>query len=89
MNLGMACHITAAAPGGPRYDPSLTMAQRRSVANGIWMCRGDGTLIDEDKDAYPVSTLELWKADALSPPPAEGPTSATITGTLAPLVSGG
>ena len=39
VNVGEACHICAASPGGPRYDPNMTNAQRMSVENGIWMCR--------------------------------------------------
>ena len=45
-NIGVAAHITAAAPGGPRYDPSLTPKQRRSAGNGIWLCENHAKLID-------------------------------------------
>jgi hypothetical protein len=44
IDIGVAAHITAAAPNGPRYDPSLTSAQRRRHLNGIWLCRLRGTL---------------------------------------------
>ena len=30
---GVAAHICAAAPGGPRYDESMTVAERRSIEN--------------------------------------------------------
>ena len=35
-NIGVAAHITAAAPGGPRYDEYLSSNQRRNIRNGIY-----------------------------------------------------
>lgn len=61
INNGIAAHITAAAPGGPRYDPSLTPEQRSSIDNGIWMCRSHGALIDSDYTIYSVEQLKNWK----------------------------
>lgn len=61
INNGIAAHITAAAPGGPRYDPSLTPEQRSSIDNGIWMCRSHGALIDSDHTIYSVEQLKNWK----------------------------
>ncbi|WP_422010921.1 hypothetical protein [Roseateles sp.] len=37
-NIGVAAHITAAAKGGPRYDPAMSSAERKSASNGIWVC---------------------------------------------------
>lgn len=34
-NMGVAAHITAAAPSGPRYDLTLTSDERKSISNGI------------------------------------------------------
>jgi hypothetical protein len=48
VSVGIAAHITAAAQGGPRYDPSLTSEQRKSVANGIWLCAIHAKQIDVD-----------------------------------------
>jgi WD40 repeat protein len=59
---GVAAHITAAARGGPRYDPSLTSTQRKSADNGIWLCQDCAKLIDSDPAAYPESLLREWKA---------------------------
>jgi hypothetical protein len=64
ISIGMAAHITAASPGGPRFDASLTPAQRRAAANGIWMCYSDGKLVDSDADRYTVPLLRGWKQDA-------------------------
>ncbi|HKV39719.1 MAG TPA: HNH endonuclease, partial [Blastocatellia bacterium] len=36
LNIGVAAHIAAAAPGGPRYDPQMTQEERKSESNGIW-----------------------------------------------------
>jgi hypothetical protein len=32
VNLGEAAHITAASPGGPRYDPALSVEERNFLA---------------------------------------------------------
>jgi len=60
----MACHIHAAAPGGPRYDPAQTEEDRRSIHNGIWLCRTCGTLIDTDGERFPAPLLRAWRAEA-------------------------
>ena len=63
-SIGEACHITAASPGGRRYDPNMTSEERLSAENGIWMCRTHGALIDRDDIAYTVSVIHKWKQDA-------------------------
>lgn len=64
VNLGKAAHITAASPGGPRYDASLTSEERRSISNGIWLCSYDADLIDKDEARFTVDLLHKWKKDA-------------------------
>lgn len=64
ISVGMACHIHAAAPGGPRYDPGQTEEERRSIHNGIWLCRTCGTLVDTDADRFPGPLLRAWRAEA-------------------------
>jgi hypothetical protein len=66
VNVGVAAHITAAAPRGARYDPSLTREQRRHQSNGIWLCRIHGTQVDEDEVHFTVETLRAWKQGAES-----------------------
>jgi ribosomal protein L37AE/L43A len=61
---GVAAHITAASPGGPRYNRSLTPEQRKSALNGIWLCRKCANFIDTDYMNHPVSLLHSWKAEA-------------------------
>jgi WD40 repeat protein len=64
VNIGLAAHITAAAPGGPRYDAALSPEQRRSAANGIWLCQVCGKLIDSDDKRFTAGVLRSWKLDA-------------------------
>jgi len=61
MNVGVASHITAAAPGGPRYDPNLTSEQRRHQSNGIWLCQTHGKAVDSDDGHFTVEMLREWK----------------------------
>lgn len=63
-SVGVASHITAASPGGPRYDATLTAEERASVLNGIWLCQTHAKLIDDDVEAFPPDTLRAWKEHA-------------------------
>ena len=64
VNIGVAAHITAASPDGPRYDPTLTPEQRSAPENGIWLCQTDGKLVDNDQERYTVKVLRGWKEQA-------------------------
>jgi len=64
LNIGVAAHISGAAPGGPRFDPVLTPEQRKSSDNGIWLCQNCAKLIDNDADRYTASLLFQWKEQA-------------------------
>lgn len=55
--VGVAAHISAAAPGGRRYRAELTHEERRSIENGIWLCQDHGALIDRDETTYTESAL--------------------------------
>jgi len=59
--IGIAAHITAAAPGGPRYDSSLSPDERKGINNGIWLCSNCATLIDKDELTYSTELLKFWK----------------------------
>ncbi len=65
MNVGIASHITAAAPGqgARRYDSSLTPEQRSSIDNGIWLCRGCDGIVDRDAARFPADTLRRIRRD--------------------------
>src|SRR5438309_817446 len=58
VSIGVAAHITAAAPGGPRYDHTLTAEIRTSISNGIWLCQDCAKLIDSDTERYGVESLK-------------------------------
>jgi hypothetical protein len=62
--IGEAAHITAAAPGGPRYDSTLTDIQRKDIDNGIWLCSNCSDLIDKNYKAFTIDTLKMWRSDA-------------------------
>ncbi len=62
--IGVGAHITAAAPGGPRYDPTLTSEERSSIRNGIWLCQNCSKFVDSDPNIYPVSVLIEWRQRA-------------------------
>lgn len=61
INVGVAAHITAASPGGPRYDAFLSSEQRSSAQNGIWLCQKCAKLIDNDSIRYTFDVLLDWK----------------------------
>jgi hypothetical protein len=60
-SVGKACHIHAASPGGPRYQPSQTEEQRESIENGVWLCETCGTKVDKDSERFPADVLRAWK----------------------------
>jgi hypothetical protein len=64
LNVGVAAHITAASPAGPRYDPNLSPEQRSGHENGIWLCQTDAKLIDNEPARYDVGLLREWKRGA-------------------------
>ena len=64
INVGEAAHITAASPGGARYDESLSPEQRQNIDNGIWLCRRCAKIVDADELAYPKGMLIDWKDTA-------------------------
>ncbi|MEZ9776377.1 hypothetical protein [Vibrio sp. 10N.261.54.A5] len=65
-NVGVAAHICAAAPGGPRYKLEQTEAERKHYDNGIWLCTTCSRLIDVDDDSYSEELLHDWKSHALA-----------------------
>ena len=64
VSTGVASHITAASPGGPRHDPALSPDERRSSENAIWLCENCAKRVDADLERYPAQLLRRWKRDA-------------------------
>ncbi len=60
--VGVGAHITAASPEGPRYDGSLTVEERTSEENGIWMCQLHGKQIDDNASRHTAEDLKRWKS---------------------------
>lgn len=59
---GVAAHICAASPGGPRFDSTQTEDERRSFDNAIWLCHSCSDLVDKDEQAFPKEVLREWKS---------------------------
>jgi hypothetical protein len=64
VNIGVGAHISAAAPGGPRFDAGLTSEQRQSIDNAIWLCQNCAKLVDNDPGRYTIAALREWKTNA-------------------------
>lgn len=61
VNIGVAAHIHAAAPGGPRYLASMTSDKRSGIENGIWLCATHSALVDRDCVTYTAEILRGMK----------------------------
>ena len=61
--VGVAAHISAASPGGPRYDETLSVAERSSINNSIWLCGNCSILIDKDPKKFPKESLLIWRQE--------------------------
>jgi len=79
INIGVASHITAAAPGGPRYDATLSQEERENPENGIWLCQKCAKLVDSDPQRYSQEVLRKWKSNA------EAQTLGLIQGSYSPI----
>ncbi|AZO83336.1 hypothetical protein BOO88_12485 [Stutzerimonas stutzeri] len=60
---GHAAHIHAASELGPRYKASQSPEERKSIENGIWLCRECGVIVDSDESGHTDAQLRRWKAD--------------------------
>ena len=62
ISTGMAAHIYAASPGGPRGTGGLSATERSEPENGIWCCYSHGKAIDSDTgNAFSAAQLKAWK----------------------------
>jgi hypothetical protein len=64
VNIGVAAHISAASPGGARYEADLSPEQRADSSNGIWLCQTCAKLIDNDSIRFSRAVIEGWKRAA-------------------------
>lgn len=63
VSIGVAAHIHAAAPGGPRYAPEMPSEARAAVTNGVWLCQSHSRLIDADRVRFTAVRLADMRAD--------------------------
>jgi hypothetical protein len=56
------CHIKAASPDGPRYDPRQPDLERHGYDNLVALCLAHHRVIDDDVDSYTVARLVRMKA---------------------------
>ena len=63
-SIGRACHIHAAAEGGPRYKPEQSSDERASFDNGIWLCANHAAEVDADDSRFTADELRRWKREA-------------------------
>jgi tetratricopeptide (TPR) repeat protein len=59
--VGVAAHICAAAPMGPRFDALMTPQQRSHISNGIWLCPTHSVVVDEDEVRFTPSVLRAMR----------------------------
>ncbi|RSN83360.1 hypothetical protein EA770_07135 [Acinetobacter baumannii] len=64
MNIGVAAHICAASPNGPRFDKLMDSKSVSSIENAIWLCGPCSQIIDREPKLYPVEVLKQWKKEA-------------------------
>lgn len=64
VNLNVAAHIAAAAPGCPRYEFAMETSDRASITNAIWLCQNCAKLIDNDTGRFTVDVVRAWKTIA-------------------------
>jgi nucleoside phosphorylase len=74
--IGEMCHIRAASPNGPRYDPTQPDAERNEEQNLLLLCPTHHSMIDQATTEYTVEWLlaakqkhERWVAERLAHQP--------------------
>lgn len=61
-NIGVASHIYAASPNGPRGNGGLSKEEIGSPNNGIWLCQTHSKMIDNNNGVdYPAQLLLSYK----------------------------
>lgn len=63
-SIGVAAHISAASPKGPRFRGELSAEARSSIDNGIWLCQNHAKEIDDDPQRFLETVLLAWKEEA-------------------------
>jgi hypothetical protein len=61
--VGKIAHISAASPGGPRYRPELSEAERNSSDNLMFLCGDHHDVVDSQEHAHPEEALLAMKRE--------------------------
>lgn len=63
--IGQVCHIEAAMPDGPRFNPLQTNDERRAISNLVLICAGHHIQIDSVKheNEWPLEKVRRLKAE--------------------------
>lgn len=63
--IGQVCHIEAAMPDGPRFNPNQTNEQRRALSNLVLICANHHLQIDSKKHEkdWPLAKVRKLKAE--------------------------
>lgn len=64
LTVGVTASISAIRPGGPRYDATLSDAERHAESNAIWLCYTCARRVDRDRAYFPADLLRSWKTKA-------------------------
>ncbi len=64
ITIGVAAHICAAAPRGPRFTEHMSSDERSHIRNAIWLCQSCSKLIDNDEEYFSAGMLNGWKEKA-------------------------
>lgn len=54
-------HIRAASLLGPRYDPAMSNAERKSITNCLLLCHECHEMVDKDTQSYTTQVLCHWR----------------------------
>lgn len=66
---GVAAHITAASPGGPRYDSILNRLSANQFIMEFGFAKIVQKIIDNDTKLYTVMRLIMWKNNSAEESP--------------------
>lgn len=69
--VGEVCHIEAAQPGGPRFNPTSNDEARRDFDNLLLLCHAHHRRVDSDVETYTVGRLRQMKAEHEAPASSE------------------
>lgn len=58
---GEICHINAASPGGPRFDPAQSDGERHAASNLILLCGRHHKIVDAEPEKYTAQNLIALK----------------------------